>query len=203
MSTDQVAENAPTYGNRVVPHSWGGKAFSTLTEDDLLSIRDYIGQEAAVLGFNHGRRKCADAMATNPFHREFFLGYPFKFWNDVYSQSAREGEAQTLKEPFYEVNFQSPRDVLNGPEIPVSLAAIRAMKDLNGMYCQVMEDLDLPAAEQSLPEWRAALIWFDFKEKDLALGATAQPVALDSDPLPGRIKQPVSNDIVFSQPLKI
>lgn len=197
MSAEQTAEHAPTHGNRVVPHSWGGKAFSTLTKEDLLSIRDYIAHEASVLGFNHGRRKCADALATNPFHREFFLGYPFKFWNDVYSQSAREGEAQTLKQPFYEVNFQSPRDVLSGSEIPVSLAAIGAMRDLNGMYCQVMDYLDLPASEQVLPEWRAALIWFDFKEKDLALAAVSLPVEPRSSSLSVVATRSEINDFGF------
>lgn len=198
MSAEQTAEHAPTHGNRVVPHSWGGKAFSILTKEDLLSIRDYIAHEASVLGFNHGRRKCADALATNPFHREFFLGYPFKFWNDVYSQSAREGEAQTLKQLFYEVNFQSPRDVLSGSEIPVSLAAIAAMRDLNGMYCQAMEYLELPAAEQSLPEWRAALIWFDFEENDLALADALPPIEAKSISPSASINRTENLNLTFS-----
>ena len=171
MKTQSTAETAPTHGNRVVPHSWGGKAFSDLTEEELLSIREYIVEEASVLGTNHGRRRCADALATNPFHPEFFLSYPFKFWNAVYSQAAKEGDALARKQPFYEVAFQRPRDVLESSEVPVTLAAISAMKELNVMYCQVVERLKLPVNETQLPEWRAAMLWFDFKETDLILAA--------------------------------
>jgi hypothetical protein len=171
MNTQSTAERAPTHGNRVVPHSWGGKLFSALTEEDLLSIRDYIVEEASVLGSNHGRRRCANALATNPFHPEFFLSYPFKFWNAVYSQAAKGGEALAHKQPFYEVAYQCPRDVLESAEVPVTLAAISAMKDLNGMYCQAVENLKLPVNSTQLPEWRAAMLWFDFKESDLILAA--------------------------------
>lgn len=171
MKTQSTAETAPTHGNRVVPHSWGGKAFSALTEEDLLSIRDYIVEEASVLGKNHGRRRCADALATNPFHPEFFLSYPFKFWNAVYNQAANEGDALARKQPFYEVAYQRPRDVLERSEVPVALAAISAMKELNAMYCQAVDNLKLEPSATLLPEWRAAMLWFDFKEKDLAFAA--------------------------------
>jgi hypothetical protein len=124
-----------------------------------------------VLGSSHGRRRCADALATNPFHPEFFLSYPFKFWNAVYSQAAKEGDALAHKQPFCEVAYQRPRDVMESREVPVTLAAISAMKDLNGMYCQVVEHLKLPVNAAQLPEWRAAMLWFDFKETDLILAA--------------------------------
>ncbi len=200
MNSLTTADKAPLSGNRVVPHNWRGKPFSSITEEDLLSIREYIVEEASVLGFNHGRRKCADAQATNPFSPEFFMGYPSKFWHEVYSQSAREGEAQTLKQGFYEASFQRPRDVLDSSEVAVALSVISAMRDLNDMYCQTVEDLKLSVSAQSLPEWRALLLWFDLKEEDLTIAPPAVETSanMQVDQAQNLVKIPDSQDLGFT-----
>ncbi len=200
MNSLTTADKAPLSGNRVVPHNWRGKPFSSITEEDLLSIREYIVEEASVLGLNHGRRKCADAQATNPFSPEFFMGYPSKFWHEVYSQSAREGEAQTLKQGFYEASFQRPRDVLDSSEVAVALSVISAMRDLNNMYCQTVEDLKLPVSAQSLPEWRALLLWFDFKEEDLAIAPPAVESSVENqvDRAQNLVKTPTPQEFGFN-----
>jgi hypothetical protein len=169
MSTHSTADIAPTSGNRPVKENWAGKHFCDIDVDDLLSMRAYIVSEASSLGQNHGRRKCADAHATNPFHTEFFLGKPYRFWNAVYQQSAIEGEMTNDKSLFTQASIQRPLDTIPGNQLLITLSAIDALKKLNEDYCSAMDELCLEQPAQLTTEWQAALVWYDLNESDFAL----------------------------------
>lgn len=169
MSSLSIADFAPVSGNRPVKQSWAGKPFSALDADDLLSIRTYIVSEASSLGHNHGRRKCADANATNPFHPEFFLGKPHRFWNEVYQQSAEAGALANGSSIFTQVLFERPLDTIRSSELLITLSTIEALKNLHADYCSSMETLCLEPAAELITEWEAALIWYDLKESDFSL----------------------------------
>jgi hypothetical protein len=169
MSLQSSGYLAPTSGNRPVKESWAGKPLCDLDAVDVLSMRSYIFSEASSLGHNHGRRKCADARATNPFHLEFFLGKPHRFWNEVYLQSARQGAAIVGKDFFTEDAIKRPLDALQNHEVLFTLSSIEALKDLNELYCAAMDDLHLERVDPLINEWAAALIWYDLDVSDFSM----------------------------------
>lgn len=149
---------APTSGNSPIKHDWAGSHIRDMSAAQMTSLRDYIFSEARTLGLSHGRKKCQDSNQTNPFSERFFCGFPRFFWNVVYEQAAREGEAIARKEYFNEEIIDTPLKASDKEAIKYLRAQVEYFNERGKILpesedCNWVQNPDAPNYFKKIGQW--------------------------------------------------